>query len=126
MRIVNEPCVFLLSPVEKVLQIVDESGLIQNILLSERCQIIGIRQCLDELEFYLKSGAVDGLGVGRVVCHPRRLDESLNIRIVYIRGWIHRDNGGCEQGACCCALFVPLLMPIASRRASRCRACVAS
>ena len=79
--LLNEPRVLLLFPVEKVLKIVDECRLVQYVLLSQRREIEGICERLDELQFYLESSAIDGLGISRVVSDPWWLYEGLGVGI---------------------------------------------
>ena len=58
-----ESCVFLLLPVEKIVQIIHERGLVQNALLRQGVQIVWVCESLDELQLKLKSDAIRSLGL---------------------------------------------------------------
>jgi len=56
-------CVFLLLPIEEVVQVIHECGLVQNTLLCKRMQIIRVCESLDELELELEADPIRCLGL---------------------------------------------------------------
>jgi len=58
-----ESRVFLLLPVEEVVQVIHERGLVQNALLCQGMQIIWVCEGLDEFQLELEADAVRRLGL---------------------------------------------------------------
>lgn len=58
-----ESCVVLLFPVEKVLEVVQKSWLIQNSLLCQGMQVVRVRESLDEFQLKLEANAIRCLGL---------------------------------------------------------------
>ena len=66
-----ESRVFLLLPVEEVVQVIHERGLVQNALLCQGMQIVRVGESLDEFQLELEADAVRCLGlVNRHLRHP--------------------------------------------------------
>lgn len=53
-----ESCVFLLLPVEEVLQIVHKCRLVQNALLCQGMQIVWVRKSLDKFQLKLEANTI--------------------------------------------------------------------
>ena len=58
-----ESCVFLLLPIEKVLQVVHKRGLVQNALLCQGMQIVRVCKSLDKLQLKLEANTIRCLGL---------------------------------------------------------------
>lgn len=61
--VLYKSCVFLLLPIEKVLQIVHKRRLVQNALLRQGMQIVWVRKSLNEFQLKLEANAVRRLGL---------------------------------------------------------------